>query len=318
MLNHNRENLHAKTGSAKAGVWAVCLVVVPFLLTACGDASPWERHTDVTDSNLEVVYYDGAGTAWIGGRLGTLIRYEGEGVFEPVETGTLQSIRAIHGSGPGDVWIAGDGGLLLRYDGLELQQQDAPTEDDFEALWVFSSSDIFLLTATKEYRGAPGAWVELDLDGTFDTLWAFGPNDIWLIQSLGDFAHWNGTTWESVDHGLPGVQLWYDVWGTATEFWVVGSYLGNDADWVLHYAGGVFEAEQIDWVGDVHATAAITGTGPTDLYRVGSFGFSARFDGTRWKTIAPPYDYDIVKDVAVTATEVIAICESGVVWTMPR
>jgi hypothetical protein len=295
-------------------VSCACCAVLVCACAACS-TSPWTSVEGVTTNTLEAAWYDGEATTWVGGRVGTLLRYDGE--WTPVDTGGLESVRAIHGSAPDNVWAACDDGLLLHYAGASWTREAGPSDDDLEGLWVFSPTDLVVLQATKAFRGHPGAWTQLPTDGTYDLIWANSPSDIWLIQSLGDFARFDGSTWSEVSTGLPGVPLWYGVWGDGNDLWVVGSNLGNDSDWILHWNGSRWLSEAADWVGDVGPSYAIAGD-DREIWRVGSFGFTARYTGEAWQTIAPADDLDQLMAVAVMPDTVLAVGERGVIWQLER
>lgn len=295
------------------------LVAFAAPLAGCRDVggSPWQR-TELDSGQFLSAYAGADGTVWAGTRLGTLLRGRSAGELQAVPLGGLDAVNAIHGSEPGTVWVGTDHGHLYQVTGDQAQEVDSPTTDSIEALWVFSASDIIVVSVTRVFRGSPDAWTEIVMDITPNLVWAIAADDVWFFDGAGTtFAHLAGSTLEAIDPGIAGLPLWYDVWGSGREWWLLGADAGRGANWILHYDGG-FSSEYIEIDEGIGTSYAIAGASPQELYRVGASGFTARYDGSEWTTIPAVNTIDTLTDVVVTGSEVLAFSDHGVVWTMPR
>ncbi|MEI8258621.1 MAG: hypothetical protein WCJ30_23355, partial [Deltaproteobacteria bacterium] len=208
---------------ARAALLSLFIAVV----ASCGGGGGWVRVPSGTTQSLDYVWGTSATDVWAVGRSGTILHYNGT-AWTPSTSPTSYRLRRIAGTGPSNVWAVGDQGTVVRYDGSAWAIVPGPTQDSLQDVWCFGPRDVWVVASTRVWRWDGAAWSDQHVDGTFEYIWASGPGDIWLFQSLGDFAHWDGTQWITVPPGVSGVPLWYGVWGSgASDVWLVGSETGN-------------------------------------------------------------------------------------------
>ncbi|MGW8889976.1 hypothetical protein [Streptomyces sp. NPDC055749] len=207
-------------------------------------------------------------------------------------------VNAIDAHGPDDVWLVGDDSSAL--DGRIYTQHYDGTE------WSVVPTE---LPAKGEAASL------LDVDTSADGTWAVGYAQIevsrtwnkekggWIIESrhAGIARHFDGTAWREVTLPELGGDYWYlnSVQAvSADDVWAAG-YDGNTGGPLLmHYDGTswrqVSAAGVTDRPGHAHGLA-VTAAG--DVWLVGedwapadgtTRALVARYDGTRWRTIAVP------------------------------
>ncbi len=71
-----------------------------------------------TDVDLDAIWAAGGGEAWVAGKGGTLLHWDGRS-WNPVASGTSHGLHAIRGSSTHDVWVVGDSGTFLRWNGIQ-------------------------------------------------------------------------------------------------------------------------------------------------------------------------------------------------------
>jgi hypothetical protein len=292
------------------------LLAALLFVAGCG-GSDFEVVESPTSTRLRRVWADEKGHFWAVGQIGAIVHYDGSSFKLEDAAGVRSTLSDVHGSAHDNIWVVGDDATVLRYDGASWTKQESPIDDHLLAVRVFSPDDILIASLTRVFRGHPGAWNEIELSGNYECIWDAGPSDVWMLDGLSDIVHYDGAGWTDVKHGLPGIQLWSDIWGTGNSFWALGSNPGSDSDWILKWNGSTFSQESHSWY-DEGMAEGIGGSSEKDIFRVGGEGFIARFDGSRWETLSPPDDSAFLFDVAATARDVVAVGEDGVIWHQRR
>ena len=321
--------LHGVAGSAPNDALAVgdAGTVLHF------DGGPWRMSpaTGLTTADLFGVWREGPGRSWVVGHAGTMLRETSRDVWEKIETGVSESLRAVLGFADGSVLAAGLGGR-----------------------WVFRAAD-----GTQTIGFVPGGVTVFDLDGT-------GPRDVWAVGLGGSLSHWNGSGWAShaplIDVPVYGVyavaadDVWAvaegglvfrfdgeswtlvrsttsttlrDVWSTGpSRAFAVGgraTILHFDGiNWLQHLIEPVEIPDSEPWEIDV-TLHGVWGTAPDDVWAVGGLGVIVHWDGATW-TYTPTADEQrrtlwslwgrAADDVWAVGVEGAVLHWDGAAWTV--
>jgi len=194
---------------------------------------------------------------------------------------------------------------------------DGPQMFSFNAVWVFSSNDVWIGGAPTLQQPAglahfDGSGWTLDetISGAVSGIWAFASDDVWAVG--GDSVHhYDGSGWTSTSLGSQGAMDLSDIWGTSsTDLWAVGdrffhwdgttwkaagtgeasSLWGADRDHI--WAMGTFDFYKYDGNGwstfdlDVHGgDGGIWGFGPSDVWLAPDSDSLAHWNGATWEVI---------------------------------
>lgn len=132
------------------------------------------------------------------------------------------------------------------------------------------------------WRGGQGTVYRLDTTMELDGIFALADNNVWAVGSGSTLAHFDGSQWTL---SLLPVGTWLaSVWASsATDVWTVGNFGA-----IGRYDGTKWTATQLP--GANQSLNAVHGTGPKDVWAVGSDGSAKalveHYDGTQWQSIA--------------------------------
>ena len=223
------------------------------------------------------------------GKQGTIVKSKGAGTWlrEDLQTFALETYDwfvSLWASGPSDLFASTRFGRLLHFDGNAWTEQTlnklvgytSPLLwGDGTSLWALAT-DTSTLTSGTARRWDGSAWgadIALPI-ATVSGVWGASASDIWAVGSEG-MAHYDGTTWQSVSHGL----------GTFTDFDAISGCSANDIyvvgyGLVAHYDGTSWKTLSAgvgtDWL------SAVTCVAPNDVWVGGSDSIFYHFDGTTW------------------------------------
>jgi hypothetical protein len=207
-----------------------------------------EGSSDVTTADLYGVWGSSASDVWAVAGDGSVLHGNGSAwsVF-PTELGLDVPLVAIWGSGPDDVYAVGAGGVIVHFDGSS---------------WSYQMSD--------------------NPDILFIAVWGTGPNDVWAAggtsESTGVLYHNDGTGWTEVTDPEIAAQPLAAGWSSGTgDIWI------SAGDHLLHGDGANWTPVTVDSEESIYG---LTGTGPGNVFAVGTFGFTARYGGTDWTRTA--------------------------------
>lgn len=142
---------------------------------------------------------------------------------------------------------------------------------------------------------APASFTIVDQHETAALLsaWGSSASDVWVVGGRPDLAasptvlHFDGTAWQRIDIGQPGIDLWW-VFGVGGDVFFSGS-----SGTIVRYRGGAFEKLTTPADGIVFGM-----WGPTaqDVWAIGRVSTGGgvllwHFDGTTWTTVAPPVGF---------------------------
>lgn len=205
---------------------------------------------DVPGNDLFSVWGSGAFDVWAVGDAGTLLHSNGsDWISFPNSLGLDTPLYGVWGTGAADVYAVGAGGTIIHFDGSE---------------WTFQMSDQPLIT--------------------FSAVWGSGPTDVWAAGSGGDgttgvLYHNDGSGWTEVtDPEISAAQSLVSGWSSSPgDVWI------SAGDHLLHGDGASWTPVTVD---GEQAIYGLTGTGPGNVFAVGTFGFTARYSGTDWTKTA--------------------------------
>lgn len=201
---------------------------------------------------------------------------------------------SVWATSPTDVWASGGYRALEHYDGSTWTPANLPWQaaNQYEVLG-FGSNDVY--TAGQAY--GPGEGEVLHWDGSswspiYSTnseliaMWGSSPSNLYVVGD-GRLVHFDGSTWTDIPTGLStgyNVDRIQSIWGTTgtthhhrgsgIDVWM-GAYHGR----ILHYDG---TSVTIAATLPVWAINWINGTGPNDIFAVGSSGGIWHYNGTKW------------------------------------
>jgi alpha-tubulin suppressor-like RCC1 family protein len=161
--------------------------------------------------------------------------------------------------------------------------------------------------------------------------WSVGASSA-LFDPLPLAEHWNGTTWDNASVPLPSGASTASLAGvdelSSDNAWAVGSIgapsgTGN-LTLIEHWNGSAWSVvpspNPVTGTGDTDRLTAISGTSPTDLWAVGSYGtdeFNAmlfeHWNGTAWSFVPPPSEDEEFGEgiTVISPTDVWAVGSEG-------
>ncbi|MBZ4422498.1 hypothetical protein [Myxococcus sp. RHSTA-1-4] len=245
------------------------------------DGQTWSREDTPTRATLRGMWMDDAGTRWVVGDEGTILRRtEASGAWAKVDSPTQLRLNAVSGSGPDDVVAVGEQGTVLSWNGASWSSVDAGTQASLKSVWSAGSDDHWMVgeggTALHwvEPTFEPHSFTTSDLNG----ISGVPGSDLWVVGNSGAHFRWTGGTWQPVDSNTPHHLL--AVWAA------------NNRS-VFVSAGGVGFPTSLVWNGsswqekypasDLSLPLALTGTAPDDVWLFGQHGVIRHFDGAVWE-----------------------------------
>ncbi|HEY9388416.1 MAG TPA: S53 family peptidase [Mycobacteriales bacterium] len=210
----------------------------------------------------------------------------------PQSQNLMANPRDIEFSGPKDGWVVGARNdptpLVEHWDGTRWSLSPVLTPD---VRWTGASGSTVLAKSSAEGVAAissTDAWLVLNTSRT-------EPDENGGLSTGSFLEHWDGHEWSFVD--FPGsdnrkLQL-NDVWGTSSDnVWAVGHEQISSMEFravALHWDGQKWTSTSPVHDTDVTSFNAVSGTGPNDVWAVGTGDQGAangplveHWDGSRW------------------------------------
>lgn len=212
-----------------------------------------------------------------------------QSVHSPLPAGT--SLYSVWGSGPNDVFVVGTGGRIAHYNGTWSSMNSGTTED-LRSVWGTASNNVYAVGGRGtilHFNGA--AWSVSDDTLTVDpyvSIWGSGPSDIY-VSGGSIMAHFDGTAWSSTPFRINNMNITLSgLWGTASNniYGVDGS---TSTDAVISRYDGTGWSRMSSGVST--ALAAVWGSGPNDIWAVGTHGVMTHFNGSAWSAQTSPVSY---------------------------
>ncbi len=213
---------------------------------------------DVPDGPLLNWVHGAEARLWVVGNDGRILRQDGGGPFETVESGVTQDLWGVWAFDGDHAWaVGGDASarsgdpdpVILVWDGSAWGRVPVPPLDReiraFFKVWGTSADNVFVVGARGvilRYDGQEWTQTPTGTPHDFVSLWGTGPDDIVAVggRQNGMVARWNGAQWISrVLEGEPGLNGCYvdgDGW----------AYLVGQRGRVLRMAPGGFDLSRDD------------------------------------------------------------------------
>jgi hypothetical protein len=238
-------------------------------------------------NSLRGVWAAGPTDAWAVGAAGTIVHWDGVR-WSLSASGTTEYLVAVWGSSARDVWAVGLGGTIVHWDGARWSSVASGTTYDLvdlsgsgpDDVWALGSIDRSPVTTgtnqppTVHWDGK--SWSPVDFAAT--SIWANGADDVWALA--GDVVlHWDGARWSEITRLDVGNQPLTGIWASGPHD--VRVY-GDQHQ--FHFDGQTWAPDDL---GPMASISHMAGTGPSDVWAVGSFlGPEAvdvvHFDGASW------------------------------------
>ncbi|HKP63561.1 MAG TPA: hypothetical protein VJV78_42795 [Polyangiales bacterium] len=214
------------------------------------DGRRWERRSTGSTGDLWWVYGFADGPVYMGGKEGTILKYQ-DGAFDEMDTPGSNTVFGLWGEAADDMWAVGgqgatpSGGFAWRSDG----------------------------TSWREADGVPDA---LESSATLFKVWGAAADDIWFVGTDGTLAHYDGASFESDD--APGGHTLFTVHGDGKRTYAVGGEV----------EGVILENSGSGWK-DVapHDTSQLSGVcaGANVVYAAGINGALYRREQSGWQRV---------------------------------
>jgi len=257
------------------------------------DGSLWSPASSGSLSTLTAVWGASSTDVWTLAADSTVRRGDATG-FIAAESPSSGQLASIGGTGSEDVWIGGasattDDGELYHWTGSwTTYPVPVATTSLIESLWVLAPDDVWAVGYEAGAHGAVGLavhwngvkWTVSATPSTtgateYTSVWGSGTDDVWAAgpasgSRTAALIHWNGTGWSDVTLlNLAGVR---SLWGSGpNDVWLWASFVGSLDEQMMHWDGTSWSPSYV--LPDVWSYGtAISGTGPNDLWTVGSGG----------------------------------------------
>jgi photosystem II stability/assembly factor-like uncharacterized protein len=182
-------------------VWAVGSSGFAARLSSSGR---WQLETTPTTENLLGVWVSPAGTVWVVGIDGSILRRDQAG-WQKVESPTNVALQAIWGRDETHIWAVGQSATVLEYDGINWRQLSSATDVDLTAiggnadqLWIVGDKGVILRRDGPNENGfsAVESGTDLPLTGVYVSSSdnrSPSDNKVWIVGVGGLFLHGDHT-----------------------------------------------------------------------------------------------------------------------------
>ncbi len=254
-------------------------IVIAALSAACGSGdggfSPIAHGPALT--NATRVWAFSLTNVWVLDGTATVHRYDGT-TWSELATPSTGGLGCIFALSATQVWLCA-GTQVLSYDGAAFTASDVTTPtglDGLTSLWASSPTDLWVTGSdaiVAHFTG--GTWTRMIAGSPFKaSVWGSSPTDVYALDTF-DLAHYDGSSWSTVNLPSGGGGGDGQVWGTgANDVWVM-----SGSSQLAHYDGAQWKAVDLDIVGDL---SAVWGPAPNDLWAAGTAGAIAHYDGASW------------------------------------
>lgn len=261
------------------------------LLIYDGESWKQEKCSGFSSNNFGPIWGSSESDIYVGSIESTSGIYHFDGTSWSPAAGPYGEIHEIWGSSPSDIYAVGRdfGGTVFHFDGNawteRLSAEGLSTIGAIRSVWGSSASDVYAVSETGELLHFDGsAWSKASFTtpsgsygGLFD-IYGFSSSDIWIARGAGSspaLFHWDGTSWQDVDPGIPEFVSANAIWGSSPN----DIYVSGGSALLIHFDGSSWS--EIEGVGD-RAFTDIWGSSASDVYGVNTYGQIWHFDGSAW------------------------------------
>jgi len=190
----------------------------------------------------------------------------------------------------GPIMTGGGQAQILWHDGTDWWDMSPPSTPSLWWVFGFGHDDVWAVGeqgTVLRFNGS--AWTELD-SGRAYTLWGIWgatPDDVWAVggnildRSVpGVIRHWDGAMWSDATGVDTTGQMFFKVWGTATD----DVYVVGDSGTILHYDGSAWTFQES---GTTQRLLTLHGRAADDIWAVGGYSGAVLLhnDGTGWSQV---------------------------------
>jgi hypothetical protein len=185
---------------------------------------------------------------------------------------------------------AGEARVEAGLDAARDLQTDRPTAD-------LARPDAAAATAWKELATTASAPLR--------AIWGSGAKSVFVVGTGGLIMRFDGTTWSTMTS--PSTKDLHAVWGSGSTVLAAGD------DTVLLYTGTAWEEDPDYWGWGGESFRALWGTGPSDVWAVGSGGMIQHKDATGWNEVTSGTTQDLTAIWGASATELFVVGRAGTI-----
>ncbi len=243
----------------------------------------WALKDSSSTANLHGIWGSSPSDIWAVGDDCTLVHFDGQKWLpsKPVLKSPCSGLTAIWGSSAQDAWAVGRAGTLLHYNG-SWTSVESGVSSDLNGIWGSNPQDVWVVgkELILRYRGHDWEPLVPPTRHNLRAVWGSGANDIWIVGS------------HDANHGVvlrhdgkkfaephPMDQRLRNVWGSGpNDVWILATNFTQESR--IHHFDGKEYAETN--LGPIGWLSALGGTGPGDVWAMGSAGAVAHYNGARW------------------------------------
>jgi hypothetical protein len=200
----------------------------------------------------------------------------------PLGVGHPSDPNAIWGAAGNDVWVVGDDGQAFHFAGAAFEPSATGVTEDLADVWGARADEVWAVGERGGILRHDGVgWgpvaAPMPAGGRLSAVWGRASDDV-IAVGFGLVLRWDGAAWTEAPGPWAGSHR--DVWGNATDTWVLGP------TGLVHHDGQrwVDEPREVGpnlWVaedGEVFSVASVFDTGGV-LHRRDASGWSTRTGG---------------------------------------
>lgn len=231
------------------------------------------------------VSVDDAGTAWVSGERGAVLRSADAGGATWTTNNLVPDLIDVWSVAADQAWAVGEFGFVYRWNGSSWTRVTVATQATLMAVWAPSAIDGFIGgEGGTILRLVNGAWVSMSAPttSTVSAIWGSSASNVYATTMAGEILRFNGTVWSLMSS--VSSPLWAVYGASLANVYVSGE---NGAMWRLN--GTTFTALPAPTTGTL---AGVWLTGATNVLTVGgngtgSAGVAFRYNGSTWSSLQP-------------------------------
>jgi len=236
------------------------------------------------------------------GDQGQILRRDNNGVWHKDRgTSTDTAFFAVTGSAGNDVWAVGDS-RVSHYDGATWTDFTAPQAlYPLYGVWMSARGEGWAVGEQGTIAQlTSGSWIDRGNKGAgyaYFGVWGSNSSDVYAVgkrpgsggSSLLFVSHFDGNAWGDITSTVDPqgtVPSLYAIWGSdSSHIWAVGAGMSNGGT-VLFWNGATW-THKAALIAPSEDYAAIWGSGPNDLWIIGSIGV-IHYNGNSWNRLTGP------------------------------
>jgi len=239
--------------------------------------------TTSLNPDLLDVWSTSSTNAWAVGEFGVVYRYNGA-AWARQTTPTTLTLNTVWGASSTDAFAGGENGTLLRFTGGAWSTMSSPTTATINAMWGASSTDVYAVTGSGQILRFNGtSWsIAATIASPLWGVYGVASGEVYATGENGALFRFNGTGWTSLSPTGSGTLV--GMWGSANNsLMTVGVDASGFSGVAYRYNGSAWSTQSL---GTSRALTSVWGPSNTDVYVAGDQGTMLRFNGTSWQSMA--------------------------------